>query len=588
MTQSRPSARHRLSESLMRMPGVSVIWGKRRWWQTLLFWLFLPAMLLASLYVLLFFFLNSTYFAEVLSSQLNGRFRGHFEFKHIAFSPAFDRLTIRGVVLQDPQREDVVRADVVQVSFEPIDLVKRLVNQNRLELDDIQVDGADVFLDFSRPGSFNLSEVFLPAEESPPQPPEPSTFSLGLNNVDIRDSEVFLDFGAFTVDLDDVRVRRFTLGIDPELRMATPPLRANDVAGLSASRARLVFKPAMFGFPMGLYGPADEGLILGETGGGSGGTLRRSMVRGAAASISPLIERVRERGDPRATAVLEQLLANASLPLPEQMRGTLPLEMEDVRIDGFWWSGTRYGFDRFLVHVLEGPERVGELFLGASMMDLTPPDRIDFSVEDFHLRVPGGGDLLAYFIGPALQSDADLVLDMDMAGDLGHAVGSISLRFDQFAFNDLEVADLSLDADLDGQFLELHQLSLKTLDAPVFVTGWMRILDGDMEVDATLGAPNPREGLRQGLDISSLLPPDQREMLGGRVSTRVFARQQGPELAVQLRAPVYFDLVNPLPYSGARSIRITQGSIPIEEARARLGPLPHAPELEVQRPAPPR
>ena len=561
----------------MRVPGVRVLWRRRRWWQTVLFQLFWPAMLLGTIYVLLFFFVNSSYFAGILSSQLNGRFQGQFRFERVSLSATFDHLQIHGAILRDPLGEDVVRAQRIDVRFDPIELTKRLVNDNRLEFDDIELHDAFVYLDFSRSGSFNLSRVFLPAEMLPPEPPspKPSTFTMGLNNVNVYDSEVVLNFGVFIVELEEFRVNHFTLGIEPELKMSTPPLQANDFAGIFAKRGHIRFDPGMFGFPMGRFGHKEKGLILGETGGGTGGALLRNSQRATAAVIAPLAKRIRKTGTEAEKQLLDASMNDLDALVKEmkmeddwayeleQQRGELFLELADIRVDGFWWNDARYGFERFKASITNGDASVvlGELRLGNSLMDLEPLETIGYVLNGFHLHLPADPrTLLHYFAGPDLKStdDSNLSLDIAIKGDLGRAEGPIKIAFPGLTYGDLAIDGFFADTQIAGQRLTIDALGLNVLEAPIAVTGWMDLLDGNMDLDVMLGIPDADPDAREGLRITELLPPSQQGHFAGTVSTRLRLLQAGPRLAVQLGEPVYIDLDNPLPFSGAKRVKIAQ------------------------------
>ncbi len=317
-------------------PQPQVKWRRQRWWHTLIYQLFWPAMLVGTLYSMVFFFINSSLFARVLSSQMNAMFEGRWEFERVRIGPAFNRLGIWGVGLWSPDGVQVIAAREVQVRYGLEKLLRELVNDSRLELPEIEVKGAKVFLDFSVPGRFNLTSALNTGEPPKPPDPVPGAFVLALSHVNLTESEVKLDFGLFVVDLHDVDIQGFSLGIAGGVLTMNIPKPESPQAhpGLAIGSGRAQFNPKMFGFGLGRFGEAGVGVLLGEGGGGTAGTLGMVSKRAATALR-------RRPSDEAAAKIFDSLEAEyqAKYGAPHAQRGLLDLTLGPSRVEGFWWEG---------------------------------------------------------------------------------------------------------------------------------------------------------------------------------------------------------------------------------------------------------
>jgi hypothetical protein len=544
----------------------SVRWGRRRWWHVIVYQLFWPTMLLGTLYAMLFFFLNSSLFTKVLTAQMNGMFEGKFSFERVRIGPAFNRLDISGVRIEDPSGVEVIAAREVRVRYELKRLLLQLINDSYLELPDIEVEGAKVSLDFSVPGRFNLTQALGTGALPTPPPPEPGTFRMALSKVNLYDSQVFLDFGLFTVDLRDLEVRQFSLGIDAKgLSMDIPaPQAEGDHPGMEVGYGTVRFNPKMFGFTMGKFGAQSVGLLLDGGGGVTGGALAQATVLAAAAL------RGRPR-DPEAAARYDAALSVMERGALSPRRGALELPLGRLSIEGFWWRGAKYGFARAWMPLRAlgssptDPDAAnqGLLQLGRSMMDLSPKglpvdDPIGYEAS-LDLRLLPDSALLKYFLGDAVVADAPIDLAVAVHGDLSRADGQVALSAPALRAFGVAARSVALNATLAGQAITLDRFTARALDGDIWARGQIALLDGDMNIEVAAGQ-HPGIGRAEGLDLSSLLPPALRSQWSGRLTAHLRLLSSKPRgLGVALLGPITFDLDTPLPYSGAARVVLRQG-----------------------------
>lgn len=155
-----------------------------------------PAMLMASLYVILYFLANSTFALRQIEAILHQTMGGHFAVKELVVEPDLSDVHLYGVDILDSKREFVADARQLHASVNT-----SLLLTKRLELDVGHLIGANVRLRIGKDGLNLLDALGLnKPKEEPPEPKKPGEgppLAIHLTGLKVEDSK-------FTMVVDDV------------------------------------------------------------------------------------------------------------------------------------------------------------------------------------------------------------------------------------------------------------------------------------------------------------------------------------------------------------------------------------------------
>ncbi len=214
----------------------------------------------------------------------------------------------------------------------------------------------------------------------------------------------------------------------------------------------------------------------------------------------------------------------------------------------------------------------GFIALTDSMMDLSPNDTpinnpIGYKAH-LDLRLLPGNDVLPYFVGSVAQAQAPVDLTVSVTGDLSQANGDVCVSAPALKAAGVDVTDVVVNATLRGQHITLDRLNARALDGDIWGKGFIKLLDGDMDIELALGQ-HPPSGRMEGLKIDSLLPLEVREQFGGRLFAHIrLLMGKNLGIGVVLEGPLVVNLDQPLPYSGSKQVVLRQG-LPVAPGRRR-------------------
>lgn len=200
---------------------------------------FVPVICVLSLYVLIYFYLNSGWFVHTLNNKLHDVLGGYIEVENLDIEPGFTRLHIHQASLLTPEREPVIEARAIDAAINPL-----LLLRGRVQFDRAYARGARVSLQFREDGTFNLFEGlgFSKDEEKiEPEEKKPRNFSVGFADIRIIESEFEFVHSIFNMKIPDVNIESGSVFIEP----ATMLMKVDNLLVPSAD---FVFHPHLFRF----------------------------------------------------------------------------------------------------------------------------------------------------------------------------------------------------------------------------------------------------------------------------------------------------------------------------------------------------
>ncbi|MFU8804398.1 MAG: translocation/assembly module TamB domain-containing protein [Bradymonadaceae bacterium] len=204
---------------------------------------FVPAILLASMYVLLYLYMNSNTFLRTLEAQLHAGFGGHFEVGRLVVEPSLVKVHVYDGRLLTPERETVIEVEQVQASVSPL-----LVLGRRIEFEKGEARGALVRIEFDENGDLNiLKSLGLHDRERDRDDSERASVSVGFSDVRIVDSRFEFVDSRFSFTIPDVNIERGSIFIEPATILMT-------VDSLDVDHVDFAFRPELFTFEES-YGP---------------------------------------------------------------------------------------------------------------------------------------------------------------------------------------------------------------------------------------------------------------------------------------------------------------------------------------------
>ena len=221
------------------------VWWKR-WTNTLLVTILTPVVVVGSIYLLLFFILNSSYGPAIFHAQLSQFLRGDFFADTLSTDALLRRLTLTNVRLSEAGHDDaVVFAPRLEAKI-PIEELVDLVTDTTLRLGRITAYEPEVLLDFSR-GELNILKVVLPYFSAPEPPdPTPGNFVTFLSDLNVQRGNVHLVFDGFRIDLSGVDVDHYALRAGSVLTMTSPTAEDNNgKRAVRVDQTTLKFNPAL-------------------------------------------------------------------------------------------------------------------------------------------------------------------------------------------------------------------------------------------------------------------------------------------------------------------------------------------------------
>jgi hypothetical protein len=508
------------------------------WVNTLLVTLLWPFLLICVVYLAVFFLLNSSQAPKILHAQLSALLKGDYHVESIRTDPFLRRLYLENVTLSEAGASDyAIFAGEVEAKIPLFELFD-LISMSTLTIGKIEARNADVILDFRR-GELNLLKIVLPYKTSPPSD-EPSDFVINLSDLNVTNAKVTLLFDGFSLQLDKIRVRSFSLRAGALLEMQLAPKGKNGASNFFVGEGGVEFNPAMFGFPLAFFGNPNEGLVF-------------SAASGSAAKIGQAYA--------LSAVALEEIMRNDDaywqLPhaVPAELRGSFKTSIGQINVGGFRWND-----NAFEVTDVVGQVSGGRFKLASGWMNVGPKDEAErlaaakqFNFEpssvpaqkavlwaaklDFTLPVED--PVMHYFFGTLIQGATNLELSAQLAGDLNRVDGDLSLDLGELEVQGLALDKTSLKAKMAGQNLRIERLETITELGPIFASGLYKIMDGDFDIDLFTGVIPEQELpeeflslLSDGLVPLELLPDGTIKKFAGRLITQLNVSQEDGTLAV--------------------------------------------------------
>jgi len=519
-----------------------------RYSNTLIVALLWPVLFLANLYLILFFFLNSSAAPTVLHAQLGNFLRGDYFVDRMMTDPYLRTLTLINVRLSEAGRQEaIIFAPRVEAKIPLLELVD-LITASTLRIGKITAYNPTVILDFTQ-GELNLLKVVLPYPVPPKPPPEtPSDFAVFLSNLNVQNGVVHLLFEGFDIELNGVDVHDFSIRAGSILQMSTPRRATRDNPPIKIVAGRVTFNPATFGFPLSDIGDASEGLVL------SGGSGTAGKMAYAYGQMSRHLE-----------AILRQDQAMApKLGLAPLTRGNFIVPLYDARIEGFFWMDQRFD----IPHMTASIGDAGRLLLQNAYMNVGPTQADIDAASSLHHHKPSGllpqesilwgadldlklgatDTILAYFFGPILHGRGQFDLQAQMAGDLARVSGNLGLLAHDFETFGMGISRTSLNASMDGQKLTIDAFEASTDLGSLLLAGQYFIMDGNFDLNLWAGTvPDSgfddmhedfRAELRRGMAPLEFLPDGAIKRFSGTFSSHLRATSKDGEIAVSLGKPL--------------------------------------------------
>src|SRR5690606_5132891 len=112
---------------------------------------------------------------------------------------------------------------------------------------------------------------------------------------------------------------------------------------------------------------------------------------------------------------------------------------------------------------------------------------------------------------------------------------------------------------LEGQRLEVLDLTAGLMEGAVSVAGEYMIIDGDFDVDLALGEPDPDQDFERvhGVNLVSVVPESVHRFVDGELTGALNVRSDDGRMSVRLDEPLVLELAEPLPYGGARLVELS-------------------------------
>ena len=534
------------------------VWWKR-WTNTLLVTILTPVVVVGSIYLLLFFILNSSYGPAIFHAQLSQFLRGDFFADTLSTDALLRRLTLTNVRLSEAGHDDaVVFAPRLEAKI-PIEELVDLVTDTTLRLGRITAYEPEVLLDFSR-GELNILKVVLPYFSAPEPPdPTPGNFVTFLSDLNVQRGNVHLVFDGFRIDLSGVDVDHYALRAGAVLTMTSPTEEDNNgKRAVRVDQTTLKFNPALFSFALASVGDADEGLVMsgGAQAAGKLGYAFDMMSRSMANMLRPVARYADRLGE------------------APDMRGEFVVSLQNTEVDGFHWKGntmeiplmeSRIG-DGGTMRMVRGMMNVGPTQTDIDDMQirynhmpsgLLPEESLLWSVERFDLDLGVEDPILTYFVGHVLHGKTPFHLQARMRGDLARVSGDIALDVTQFDTFDIDVDRVALRAYMDGQRVTIHALEAETVMGSAAVAGFYDIMDGNFDIDLWTGnVPDAErfayiskdfgQKLAKGMIPLAFLPDGPIKRVSGTLSTHLKATSQDGKISAWLPDPLVYKLDEPL------------------------------------------
>jgi translocation and assembly module TamB len=195
-----------------------------------------PAIFLASLYVLVYLYANSTFFLRTLETQLHAGFGGYLEADRLVLEPSLTRAHVYQGRVLTPRRETVIEVDRIDATVTPL-----LVLGRRLEFERGEVYGARVRLEFDEAGNLNLLESLGLHERERGEERKKPPISVGFSDVSILESSFEFVDPRFSFTIPDVNITHGSIFVEPQTILMS-------VEDFEVDRVDFTFLPQMFQF----------------------------------------------------------------------------------------------------------------------------------------------------------------------------------------------------------------------------------------------------------------------------------------------------------------------------------------------------
>ncbi len=548
---------------------------------TALVTLMMPLCFAGTVYLLLFFVLNSSLGPKILHAQLGSFMRGDYFAEAMQTDALLRELTLTNVRLSEAGKPDaIVFAPRVTAKI-PMEELADLIADTTLRIGRIHAYNPELTLDFSQ-GELNILKVVLPYFSEPEPPEPPGDFVVFLEDLNVSNATVHLIFDGFRIDLNGVYADHYAIRTGGATLVMTSPKSAENGGkyAVRVASAMLDFNPAMFGFPLASAGPGDEGLIFAG-GSGTSGKIGYAYAQSAeslkqifgnienAAKTDGASEDARRLGE-----IVSRTAPDGSARSAKRApRGRLAVALKDTFVDGFHWQGDTMHIPSMETSIGD----VGRLALRNGMMNTAPtqadidrmtaetghrpsgklPEESLLWAAQIDLSLGVEDPILRYFVGPILKGEMPFRLMADMQGDLARVSGGISLDMPEFEAFDADILRASLKARMDGQHVELSALEAETDFGGIAASGFYEIFDGDFSVDLWLGTapgadafayidPDFEQRLGDGLSPLEFLPDGEIKRFSGTLRSHLRARSSGGVIELSMPEPLSYKLGDPI------------------------------------------
>lgn len=529
---------------------------------TALITLLVPVCLIGSIYLAIFFTLNSSYAPAIFHGQLSNFLRGDFYADRLSTDGLLRTLTIDNVRLSETASDRyVVLAPKLEAKI-PLEELIFIITDSTFKLGRVKLTNPDVNLDFSR-GELNILKVVLPYF-SAPEPPDntPGSFVTWLSDLNVENASVHLIFDGFRIDLEHVNVDHYAIEIANELVMSAPAAADNNgICSVRVESGEVRFNPATFSFPLANVGDASRGLVF------SGGAQSSGKIGYAFTG---------------AADQLLRLLPAENNTAPHPQRGDFIVKLKNTQVDHFHWQGNTMFIPN--MHTLADG---GSINLSRAMMNVGPTQQnIDDHAKRYHhkpsgnlpqesilwaadldLSMPVEDEILRYFVGPVLSGNENFLLKANMAGDLARVSGNVSLDLENANTFGVDILRLALRATMDGQHVDIHALEADTNLGAAAVNGFYEIMDGNFDLrlwagktpqdDAFTYVYEPfKNRLSQGISTLDILSDNDLKSFGGTLQAYLEASSNNGIIDLKLPKGAFQYTFNQ-PYLGIAQVALS-------------------------------
>ncbi|TXD32311.1 hypothetical protein FRC96_18020 [Lujinxingia vulgaris] len=196
---------------------------------------FLPALMLMSLWALVYFGANQPAAWRLVEGQLHRTLGGHIEFEYARLGPSLTRVRGYEARMLTPDREPVIEAPELYADLSAVMLLG-----GRLEFEEAYVREPRVGLYFNEDGELNILRA-LGVDKREDNEEKGAPLSVGFSRVHLQDADFEFAETRFDFRVPDIVIDGGSVYVEPETVLI-------NVDALDIARADFRFKPELFRF----------------------------------------------------------------------------------------------------------------------------------------------------------------------------------------------------------------------------------------------------------------------------------------------------------------------------------------------------